>query len=246
MVDAAGAGEAVLAQFPGGAMLYDDSSVSHPDPQIFDVEHWRTGGTAEVSAGGRGTVAFVVSDDGRRWVLRHYRRGGAVAKWLDDRYLWMGAESTRAFQEWRLLRRLREWNLPVPRPVAARYRRSGWSDRADLLTEELPTRTTLAQAVRDVPLSAGQWRRIGRSIGALHAHGVHHADLNAHNVLLAASGDVYVLDFDRGRIRARGTWERKVLARLRRSLDKVTAALPAGRFGDPQWAELLHGVGSSA
>ena len=58
------------------------------------------------AAGGRGTVAFV-RDGERRWVLRHYRRGGLVARLLDDRYLWTGADRTRAFREWRLLRELR-------------------------------------------------------------------------------------------------------------------------------------------
>ncbi|MCJ7452688.1 MAG: hypothetical protein MUO39_09475, partial [Steroidobacteraceae bacterium] len=57
-----------------------------------------------------------------------------------------------------------------------------------------------------------------------------------------AGGEVYVLDFDRGRIRARGAWEDRVLARLRRSLDKVTGGLPAGRFGDAEWQWLLDGV----
>jgi 3-deoxy-D-manno-octulosonic acid kinase len=243
MSHAAGAGEAVLAPVAAGAMLYDDSNVGHPDPRIFDADHWRAHSTLESLAGGRGTVAFVVSEQGQRWVLRHYRRGGAVAKWLDDRYLWTGAEATRAFREWRLLRRLRAWDLPVPRPVAARYRRSGCFYRADLLTEELPTRTTLAQALRTSPLDADRWRSVGRSIGALHAHGVRHADLNAHNVLLAPDGAVYVLDFDRGRVQGRGSWERHVLARLRRSLDKVTTGLPPGRFSEAQWAELLRGVG---
>ena len=43
--------------------------------------------------------------------------------------------------------------------------------------------------------------------------GVHHADLNALNILLADEGAVHVLDLDRGRIRARGAWENKVPAR---------------------------------
>jgi len=242
MSHTAGAGEAVLAPVAGGAMLYDGMSVGQPDPRLFDVDHWRGLAALESVPGGRGTVAFVRPDAEQRWVLRHYHRGGAIAKWLDDRYLWTGASSTRAFREWRLLRQLREWGLPAPRPVAARYRRAGCFYRADLLTEELPTRTTLAQAVRAAPLEASQWQRIGRCIGALHARGVQHADLNAHNLLLATSGDVYVLDFDRGRIRARGAWEQSVLSRLRRSLDKVTADLPAGHFGEPQWVELLRGV----
>jgi hypothetical protein len=53
---------------------------------------------------------------------------------------------------------------------------------------------------------------------------------------------VYVLDFDRGRIRRRGAWEQRVLARLRRSLVKVTAELPGDRFGDEQWRALLAGT----
>jgi hypothetical protein len=38
---------------------------------------------------------------------------------------------------------------------------------------------------------------------------------------------------------ARGTWEDAVLARLERSLVKVTQALPAGRYGPEQWQLLL-------
>jgi 3-deoxy-D-manno-octulosonic acid kinase len=50
-----------------------------------------------------------------------------------------------------------------------------------------------------------------------------------------------VLDFDRGRVRARGAWEQAVLARLKRSLAKVSAGLPAGRFDESAWAALLAG-----
>jgi 3-deoxy-D-manno-octulosonic acid kinase len=71
---------------------------------------------------------------------------------------------------------------------------------------------------------------------------VQHADLNAHNVLLGNDGAVYVLDFDRGRIRPRGAWEQDVLARLRRSLVKVTTGLPPDRFDDAAWAELARGA----
>ena len=90
----------------------------------------------------------------------------------------------------------------MPAPVAARYERSGSFYRADLITEELPTRRTLAGALAAAPLAPAHWRAVGACIGRLHAHGVHHADLNAHNLLLGDDGTVYVLDFDRGRIRA--------------------------------------------
>lgn len=223
-----------------GAMLYDASRIGQPHEEVFDAAYWHARGALEQATGGRGTIAFVREGE-RRWVLRHYRRGGLVARFLDDAYLWTGAERTRAFAEWRLLRRLRDFGLPVPRPVAARYARSGLLYRADLLTEELPTRTTLAMALSTSALDGATWRAVGRCIAGLHARGVHHADLNAHNLLLGIDGAVYVLDFDRGRVRTRGGWEGAVLERLRRSLHKVTTGLPAGRFDAAAWQWLMQG-----
>jgi 3-deoxy-D-manno-octulosonic acid kinase len=231
----------MFAPVAGGAMLYDASRCSQPDERVFDREAWRARRGLEETAGGRGTVAFL-RDGEHRWVLRHYRRGGLVARVLDDTYLYTGAARTRSFREFRLLRQLREWRLPVPRPVAARYQRRGLLYRADLVTEELPTRRTLAQALAAAPLAASTWREVGACIASLHARGVHHADLNAHNLLVGADGAVYVLDFDRGRVRARGDWERAVLERLHRSLLKVSATLPPDRFDAQDWAGLRAGA----
>ena len=217
-----------------GAMLYDASLGGHADDRWFDRDRWGERGASERQAGGRGTVVFL-RDDARRWVLRHYRRGGAVARLLDDRYLYTGEDRTRSFREWRLLRELSMLGLPAPRPVAARYRRHGIFYRADLLTVELPSRLTLARALAAGALPSERWAEIGRCIGRFHAHGVRHADLNAHNVVLGHAREVYLLDFDRGRIETRGPWEDAVLARLERSLVKVTRELPAGRFGGEQW-----------
>jgi 3-deoxy-D-manno-octulosonic acid kinase len=243
MNQAAAPGEEVLAHIAGGAMLYDAACLDHPDCAIFEPAHWHEQGALQAATGGRGTIAFVTNARGERWVLRHYRRGGAIARLVQDTYLWMGADATRSFREWRLLRQLRTWGLPVPRPVAARYVRGLLGYRADLVTAELPTRLTLAQALVAGPLELARWNAIGQCIGTLHARGVQHADLNAHNLLLGDAGEVYVLDFDRGRIRGRGPWEQQVLARLQRSLVKITAGLPPDRYGTAQWHELLRGAG---
>jgi 3-deoxy-D-manno-octulosonic acid kinase len=235
-------GRETVARIERGAMLYDASCFGQARPEIFDIGQWRERGALEELAGGRGSVAFVRSDAGR-WVLRHYRRGGMVAKLMDDQYLWLGEDSTRSFREWRLLRRLRALRLPVPRPIAARYQRQGLAYRADLITEELPTLLTLTHAITQAECPEPLWRAIGACIRGFHEHGVCHADLNAHNVLIGPDGTVYLIDFDRGRIRRRGPWEQRVLDRLRRSLGKVSAPLPAGRFGDEQWKALLDGYG---
>jgi 3-deoxy-D-manno-octulosonic acid kinase len=236
-------GAEATAHFARGAMLYDASRLGQPSPDVFEREYWRQQGGLEEMAGGRGTIAFLRRGESR-WVLRHYGRGGLMTNFSRDGYLWTGEARARSFLEWRLLRQLTEWQLPVPLPVAARYVRDGLLYRADLITEELPTRLTVAQSLREGPLAESRWRQIGRCVGALHARGVHHADLNAHNLLLGEGVTVYVLDFDKGRIRERGGWEQAVLRRLRRSLEKVTAALPAGRFAGPQWQWLLEGCAS--
>lgn len=232
-----------ILSFPGGSIVYDASRLRKAHPHLFDREYWRELGALTEVSGGRGSVCFLRTDAGR-WVLRHYRRGGMIARISADRYLWSGAARTRSFAEWRLLAELRRRGLPVPAPIAAGYARTGLTYRADLITEELPGARTLADAMTHA--TPDVWREVGRTIGAFHAHGVHHADLNAHNILLTDAGAppaVHLIDFDRGRIRARGAWEQQVLQRLRRSLEKISRqrGIP---FADEQWQRLIEGAQS--
>ena len=226
----------------GGGILYDASRLRKPEETLFQVEHWRAQGTLQEIAGGRASIAIVGTGE-QRWVLRHYRRGGFIARFSRDRYVWLGETRTRSFAEWRLLAQLRRLGLPVPAPVAARYVRGALTYSADLITEHLPDCRTLADAITSAQLPREHWQAIGRTIAAFHRNGVQHADLNAHNIMLdgAATPAVYLLDFDRGRIRARDAWEQDVLARLRRSLEKIKGQRSAVGFADAQWKWLLDG-----
>jgi len=227
--------EAISALSSGG-ILYDASLPRKAQAEWFTPAYWAARGEQREVTGGRGSVCFINSADGR-WVLRHYRRGGLAAKLSADRYWWCGADRTRSFLEWRLLAQLRELRLPVPRPIAARYVKRGLTYHADLITEELPPSQTLAVAAQG--LAKQRWQRIGAVLASFHEHGVQHADLNCHNILVGDGDAVYVLDFDRGRIRSRGDWEERVLARLKRSLLKVDAG--RGGFGEQQWRWLMQG-----
>ena len=95
-----------LLRVAGGGILYDASRLRKPGAEVFDVEHWRAQGSLQEIAGGRASIA-VVNTGAERWVLRHYRRGGFVARLSRDRYLWLGESRTRSFAEWRLLAELR-------------------------------------------------------------------------------------------------------------------------------------------
>ncbi len=238
-----GIGEQRVA-IEGGAILTDGSESGNA-ALAYLASHAELRSTAPsagaVVAKGRGGAFFV--DVGRhRWVARPFRRGGMIALVSRARYLWTGEANVRSFREWRLLAKLHARALPVPQPIAARYRRAGWTYSADLLTRRLDGTETLSTRLERETLSLALWVAIGRCIRRLHDAGACHADLNAHNILLTTSDalePVWVIDFDRGSLRSPGLWSDANLARLYRSLRKISAPLPADRFGDTEWETLL-------
>ncbi|HSN71891.1 MAG TPA: lipopolysaccharide kinase InaA family protein, partial [Steroidobacteraceae bacterium] len=80
-------------------MLYDPSRVGKPGEHLFSRDHWRALGALVERTGGRGSVCHLQSGS-ERWVLRHYRRGGVIARLLGDRYLYTTRARTRAFREY--------------------------------------------------------------------------------------------------------------------------------------------------
>jgi 3-deoxy-D-manno-octulosonic acid kinase len=147
----------------------------------------------------------------------------------------------RSFAEWRLLLDLFLRGLSVPKPVAAFYRREGLTYRCDLITERIARVQPLSAAMSAGPLAERSWRAIGAAVARLHRQGVDHADLNAHNILLGEGGSVSVIDFDRGCVREPGVWTARNLARLKRSLEKLSAQLPPDRFTPASWDAVLAG-----
>ena len=229
----------------GGAMLYDASRAGNSaSAGWFDASYWRDRGELDGEAQGRGTTHFIHSGK-QHFVLRHYRRGGLVARLMRDRYFWRNESATRAFAEWQLLYHLHRAGLPVPAPVACRYRRHGFTYTADIITERLMDSMSLASALRRRGLPILGWITIGRCIRSFHDLGVCHPDLNAHNIMLVGDDAVYLIDFDRGQLRKPGMWCDANLVRLRRSLEKVTYGLPPEHFSEADWHGLLDGYRES-
>jgi 3-deoxy-D-manno-octulosonic acid kinase len=224
----------------GGAVLFDASLVSAVDGDWFDPTYWRNRGALDTQRGGRGGVAMIGTPAGV-CVLRHYHRGGVVARFNRDRYLWTGAARTRSFAEFRLLAHVAELELPAPQPVAARYRRRGLSYTADLITRRIDDAHTLAQCLADGRLDADLARETGALVARFHREGIWHADLNAHNVLVTPEA-LYLIDFDRGALRAPAeAWRLANLARLRRSLVKLGAVERIPDFQAAIWGPLVYG-----
>jgi 3-deoxy-D-manno-octulosonic acid kinase len=232
------------AAIDGGRMLYDTHRTSNFSAEFFEPEYWRRHDAVEGTARGRGTTWFVRSGDSS-FVLRHYRRGGLMARISKDRYWFTSESETRSFAEWYLTYHLFRAGLPVPVPIAARYQRRGMLYRADIITQRIENSESLAARLARGPLPLSQWIAVGRTLRRFHDAGVHHADLNAHNILLTPE-QVYVIDFDRGTLRKRGWWADTTLVRLYRSLEKVTLLTAPESFTDEDWHSLLAGYREAA
>jgi 3-deoxy-D-manno-octulosonic acid kinase len=221
------------------SVLYDAALRESADASWFEPAHWHGVGGVELETSGRGSVLIVPYRD-ETWVVRHYRRGGFVARFIEDHYLWLGAERSRSFREWRLLRRLHDAGLPVPNPIAAHVRRKGVLYTADIITAYLPDTRKLSAFIAERNVPRDCWRRVGRMVRAVHEHCVEHPDLTAHNILLDARGGLFLVDFDNARVRPPGRWQQLGVDRLQRSLRKV--ALETGtEFDAAAWVEVEAG-----
>ena len=226
-----------VRELPCGAVICAKRYIDVVDAQWFDQNFWETRGARRHTSTGRSPVLIVDRGD-ESWVLRHYRRGGAVARFVDDHYVYTGLHRTRAFREWQLLQQLARWGLPAPAAIAARVDRTGWLYQADIITRFLPDTQALSARLANEGVDASTWRRIGGMLRRFHDHGVDHPDLTAHNILVDTQGRVFLVDFDNAVLREpEGPWMRRGLARFERSLRKV--ALETGTsFDEASWQML--------
>ena len=216
------------------SIVYDDAAWPSPEASHGDIDYWRERDAVVEEVSGRGET-WVIDADAGKFVLRPYRRGGAPGVLISRSYLWTGLKRTRPWQEFSILDKLFSRGAPVPRPMFATIKRKKLSYEATLATQYVPNRGTLGQNL----LEPGKvpWEAIGTAISAVHRHGVNHADLNAHNILIGEDDKVTLIDFDRASTPGDGDWQTDNLARLNRSLEKLAEKDLWVRY----WAELHQG-----
>lgn len=232
--------KSISEQVENGYIIYDAQLAGQISTQWFEPEYWRAHAELQTVTAGRGQAWFIRHQQ-KSYVLRHYCRGGLVARITPDRYLWTGLEKTRAWREYRLLVNLEALGLPAPRPLAARVLRHGAFYRADLLTQRIPDSQPLSRILVERSLDDRLWRNIGECIRAFHRHHIYHADLNAHNILLDNRMQIYLIDFDKSAMVRDGSWQQRTLQRLQRSLRKLQSQNRQFHFGEANWRNLLAG-----
>lgn len=216
---------------PDRRCWFDPALLNGVSARTFDATA-HTGGTALATGSGRGQ-ALQITEGERGFVLRHYRRGGLMARLSKDRFWRTAPHHSRAMREFALLRLMCSWQLPVPQPAAASHRPRGWfSYEADILVGLIPGSANVVQWLRQRALTTDEWAALGHAIRRLHDRQVFHSDLNAHNLLLDGAGQAWVVDFDKCGVRAGDDWKTRNLERLLRSLRKE-----AGRVSPYHWTE---------
>ena len=210
----------------------------------FEPSYW--GGQAtSVSSGGRGSAWFIESPD-VSGVLRHYLRGGLIARLFRASYVFLGERKVRSFAEFDILSYLHRTGFPVPRPVAACYRKTSvLFYSASIIVERLNGAYPMADLV--CSLSLKDWHNLGVTLRQFHDAGVMHADLNCFNILVR-EGWFYLIDFDKGVVKAKSRvdapWKQLNLDRLHRSLKRLEWGL-ADVTLEQGWSALYAGYQDS-
>ena len=231
----------------GQWIFYDPELMAGITAEFFDSEFWQNQQQITGCSVGRGTTWFF-SHGQAEFVLRHYLRGGMVGKFNRDRYLRTGGKNSRSWREFELLQKLRALQLPVPVPAAGRVVNRGLLYQADLIIERIPQSQDLVHLLQTKPISELTWHEVGRVIALFHSHGVEHADLNSHNILLDGKDKVWLIDFDRGvqhqasqRKAARLRWQQANLKRLKRSFLKELNKNEPFYWEPKNWLQLMAG-----
>ena len=68
----------------------------------------------------------------------------------------------------------------------------------------------------------------------------------SYNVQIDKDDDVWLVDFDRGRLRQPGRWQQENLARLHESLQKIKRLDTSLYFSEASWERFLQGYFNSS
>jgi 3-deoxy-D-manno-octulosonic acid kinase len=206
----------------------------------FDSAQW--GDRAElVGSGGRGGAWFLDADGGD-YVLREYLRGGLASRLSLCTYAFTGEDRVRSIMEFRMLLLLSKQGFPVPKPIAAYYRKLPvLRYQAAIIVERIANTAPLADLIDT--RSDADWRRLGQLVRRFHDAGACHADLNCFNVLVRGN-EFFLIDFDKGCIMPPNSpngWKNRNLKRLARSIKKIAGEQILMNI----WTAFEHGYNGS-
>ena len=162
--------------------------------------------STDVEDFGRGVVERFNFRGKERAVLRIYRRGGWIARFVERTFFKPGHQP-RPLLETSILRELFEKGLPVVQPLAAVVEPIlyGLLYRGAIVTAEVANSQSLYLLVHEKRQEFSDEQihafalKVGRAARSLSLFGVLHRDLHPGNVLVTSEGRIVLIDFDRAR-----------------------------------------------
>jgi 3-deoxy-D-manno-octulosonic acid kinase len=128
-------------------------------------------------------------------VVKHYARGGLLGKFVDSYFVRTGP--IRAEIEFNTLLHVRKIGVQAPEPILFAYR-GKWIYQTWLVTRELEAYKNLMELARTpsdalIPVLA----EVVAALEKLILNRITHIDLHPGNILVAPTGQVAVIDFDK-------------------------------------------------
>ena len=170
-------------------------------------------------SGGR-TRHALIEAEGEQYVLKSYRRGGALGFLNSNRY-W---NYRRFLQELEVAAAAQESGVSTAELLGLVLEPAGYgSIRAWMMSRYLPRVQPLYRFFGH-ERESGVFRTAGELVARMHEAGIDHPDLHLGNIVGVVDGDqprAYMLDWDRAVRRDPGTWDYDNLLRLWRSVQKA-------------------------
>lgn len=169
---------------------------------------------------GRGRIKFVKVGD-EDLVVRQYVHGGILRGITRDNYL----TEKRVIKEFLILSYLRSRSFFCPEPFCGLIKRGLFSKKLFLVTRRIPGARPFYVILREKKgLERARYIfALAKLLLGLHSRGVFHPDFHLSNVVMDPSGNLFVVDFDRAKLKTapkKGDLKKMIL-RLHRYAKKL-------------------------
>lgn len=194
-------------------------------------------------AGNRQSAFRLNIENGPELFARRARRGGMIAALLDDVYVGM---NPRPLQELAVAVAAKKRGIPVTESMGAMVEWIGPAlYRGFFLTRAVPGMTLweFLQTDDDPTVREHVLHRVRNAIDTMHRGGLHHADLNLHNLLVTTAGESFnatIADLDKARLYDGPVPEAKRRENGRRLLRSARKLDPAGKYLDEAGLAILN------
>ena len=153
-------------------------------------------------------------------IVKHYRRGGLLGRFVKRTYLRCG--NPRCQAEYAQLENARGLGINAPEPIAYAYKGYLFY-QAWLITREIPNSLSLANlSILDAEQTVTAQKKLIEQMALLIDNNIYHTDLHPGNVLVDSNNHIFIIDFDKAHfyMKCKTNLQKKYIQRWNRAVLK--------------------------